>query len=163
MYKLQAVIIAVAVLALAVGAYAYTVVTASTGAVAGIEKEFIGSTTNQYLSNLIVNPLVPNTYQIKLIAPNPNYTKPVTETDLLQAVVQVSTFSYVYGWADGMEYGRGVDLSRISNYIIYCSSPSYFGASTTTWNEGVCTSSLMAAELDIYNMKYSSPTVVPGY
>lgn len=126
------------------------------------------TTTGYYLGTFTKSATFANTWTVSVTGKNPNYKPPlpltfVSAQDLLNALVRVSTSTYPYGWADGIEYGRGYDLSRISNYIVQCGTPSVFGATAANWDRTICTTALMCAEQDIYNTKFSSPTVVPGY
>lgn len=147
----------------------YTVnVYTSTSAVepAKLQKDFIASTTNQYLSTLKAGFF--NAYTLTIRAKNPAYTPPVVSTTivtldrLVDKMILASTWTYIYGAANGMDYQRAVDMNRISNYLINCSSGPYFGVhSTASWNWGTCTTALNVVLQDIYSLKFSSPTVIP--
>lgn len=133
-----------------------------------LNSAFIASTTNQYLGTLTKSTLFANTWTLNITGPNPNYQPPappdnLTAQEVLNALVALSTATYPYGWADGIEYGRGVDLGRLSHYIVNCGTPTVFGATSANWNQGVCTSALMSASQDIYDLRFDSPTIVPGY
>ncbi len=134
---------------------------------ADISADLIASTTAQFLGVLKPSAFLPNTFSLTISGRNPNYKPQPAETasvkDLLNTIVTISTATYPYGWADGMEYGRWVDLGRVSYYVVNCSTPSVFGGSTTTWNAGVCNDALSKVHQDIYDLNYATPTVVPGY
>ena len=75
--------------------------------------------------------------------------------------VDTSTETYVYGFANGMDYERQIDLGRISSYILNCSTSTVFVSSGTPWDAGTCGTALMAAETDIYSLQFSTPPVIP--
>lgn len=138
----------------------------------GLAADFIASTTTQYLGTVTPSAFFSNTWNVVLTGKNPNYNPPpvastptVNADALLQALVTVSTSTYPYGWADGMEYGRVQDLKIVSYYVVNCSTPSVFDVSDSTgiWNSAVCTTALSKAYEGIYQMNFSTPTIIPGY
>jgi hypothetical protein len=134
-----------------------------------IANDLIASTTSQFLGTLKPSTFFSNTFSFTITGRNPDYKPPQVSSgtasvrDLLNTIVTISTSTYPYGWSDGMEYGRWVDLGRVSYYVVNCSTPSVFGASTTTWNAGVCNDALSRVHQDIYELNLATPTVVPGY
>jgi hypothetical protein len=138
---------------------AYTVITASTAAPAGIEAAFIASTTNQFLSTIVPNPFFANTQSITLFGSNPNFNPPPTNADLLNALVTVDSYTYTSGWANGESYQQFQDVNLTGNFIVNCDSP-------TAWNIAIdtttCYAVLGAIENAIYLESLSTPTVVPG-
>jgi hypothetical protein len=79
-------------------AQAYTVVTSTNPA---LEKELICAATTQFSASLFVNPLASNTYQIKLLGESTTYNPAPSNADLLNAVVTVDSYTYVYGFVAG--------------------------------------------------------------
>lgn len=151
---------------------AYTVVVPSTSAPQGIEQTFIAATTTQFEATLFVNPLFAGTYQIQLLGPNPAYNPPVTDADLLQALVTIDSYTYVYGWADGMRYERGHDLGYFTapagqigmpngGFFVNCSSAPYFNVPAI--DSTTCQGVLATVYNFIYQQNFSTPTVVPGF
>ena len=128
---------------------AYTVIQASTFAPAGLEQQFIASTTNQYLANLYVNPLFAGTYQIQLIGPNPAYNPPSLPPTTLQDALSLGATVYAYGWVNGQAYERYDNMRILDGHGISCST------------DTLCASVVTAAINDIYTKNYSTPTAVP--
>lgn len=121
-----------------------------------LQQEFISATTGQYLSTLTPNPFFKDTYSLTITGKNPAYQPSVCPTPGVSP-----TTPFEYGWGFGVEAGEKISMNRISNYILNCSTPAYFGASTTTWSAGSCSTALMAAESDIYSLQFSTPPVLP--
>lgn len=140
----------------------------STADAAFLATDFIANATSQYNATLAPG-LFSNSWKLTISGKNSAYQPPkvstaiVTLDDITRKLVEISTETYVYGWASGIEYGRQVDMSRITDFYLHCSSPTYFNASTTTWSGAACEYSLMAVERDIYNLKFSSPPVFTGF
>ncbi len=144
---------------------AYTVVTLSTSAPASLEKAFINSTTSQFSGTLSTNPFFAGTYQLKLDGLNPNYNPPVQQKALLDSLVSISSYNYVYGWGDGESYQQYVDATQAQSFIVQCSTPSVFvdkTAFTTPWDSQTCAATAWAMYQSIYQLHLSTPTVVPG-
>lgn len=141
----------------------------STAAINPVELQtgLINGLTNQYLSSLTASTAFPGTYTLKVFGPNLAYQPPTVSTtvatldSITKQLTKISTWTYVYGWADGEDYQRQIDMGIISDYILNCSTPSFFGASTTTWSPGTCGTALMQPQLDIYNLQFSTPTLIP--
>lgn len=154
-----------------VPAKASVTVTVSTSAPASLEQKFIADTTRQYVSTMAPTPYFVGSYSIKLFSVNPLYTLPpppvvsstvVTLDTLISEMIDKSTWTYIYGYASGMDYQRHIDMGRISDYMTHCATNTYFNvASSSSWDQGACTTSLAAVLQDIYNLKFSSPTVIP--
>lgn len=87
-------------------AYGFGQVTASTAAAAGLEKAFVAQTTTQFKCELKINPLVSNTYSIKLI----DFGEPQT--------VLGNSFDECIsqGFSDGMDDERYHNLVTIQNF-----------------------------------------------
>lgn len=121
--------------------HAFTQVTISTAAPQGIESTFIAATTNQFQASYFKNPLAANTYAIKIFGLNPNFNPPVTNAMLLNALVTVDTYTYVYGWAGGVSYQQTIEEGVIGNYGNLCDTATSFmliQATTSTWSTGSC-------------------------
>lgn len=148
-------------------AWAYTVVTASTAAPAGIEQKFIAATTAQFNASLFVNPLASNTYAIKLFGLNPNYVPPPQVVPLdFAAIISSVSFNYVYGFVDGQYLERKQDLNMVGSLDVMCSTPTAFGliqATTATWSAATCMDVLGTLNSQIYQQNFSTPTVIGGY
>ena len=126
-------------------------ITTSTGAPSGVGDSFIASTQNQYQAKVTPNPLVSDVYSVVLYGPNPNYNPPVTNADLLNAIVTVDSYTYVYGWVAGQQYERQNDVQIISSH--------YFECDTDT----TCIHAITGAMGDVYTQNFSTPTAVPGF
>lgn len=140
---------------------AYTVIEATPL----LEQALIAQTTSQFDAKLVKNPLVPNTYQITLYSHNKNYNPPVTNADLLKAVVTVDSFTYVYGFVAGMEYQNRVDVDRAGYFEINCSSVPLFNlmnTSTSTFNIDTCKDVTATILNDYYTFRLSTPTYIGG-
>jgi hypothetical protein len=114
--------LALALLLAASPARAYTVVSASSSAPAGIEQLFIANATTTFNAGLVVNPLFPGTYQITLqglLPPNP------------AILVDSGTYSFVFG--EGMETERAQDINNLAGPDVNCdASPYCLGLSSST-------------------------------
>jgi hypothetical protein len=137
-----------------------------------LQAEFIANATNQYDATLTPSPYFPGTYTITIKGKNPNYNPPspstptVNAAQLLNALVQVSSTSYPYGWVDGQRYERYNDLQMLQSYVVQCSSPTSFSlvqATTTTWNAATCGDALWNLYYVIYQQNFAVPPVIPGY
>lgn len=168
-------------LASSANAAMYAVVQTSTGAPASLQANFLASTTNQYQTKLIVNPFTPNTFQLMLYDYNPLYNPPVSNTDLLNALVTVDSYTYVYGWADGETFERSHDLGYFTapvgqlgmpngGFFVNCSSAPYFNglqiSSTTNQLVSIDSTTCNAVLSGVYNFVYqqffSTPTIIGG-
>lgn len=102
-----------------------------------LQAQFNADTTTQYQATLTHN-LASDT--ITVLSRNP--PKKEASGDLTKAVeslVAVTTWSYVYGFANGMTTERGIDLDTFSGFLVACSTPSYFVYSdSASWNTATC-------------------------
>lgn len=145
-------------------ASAFTQVLVSTAAPVGIEQQFLASTTNQYLSQLIVNPLAANTYQLKILGLNPTYNPPPSNTSLLSTIIQLSTQSFGYGFADGMTYQQNAEEGVVGVQGNLCASATFFvltQTSTKTFDRSTCQDVIATIETQLFQMSLSTPTVFP--
>lgn len=163
----------VACVALSAGAMGATYAVNVSLPSAALAKDLLANATNQYIGTITPSAYFANTWTLTLTGKNPNYNPPpppvsstptVDATQLLGALVAVSTSTYPYGWADGMEYGRYLDLGRVSYYDINCSSPTVFdpNVSSATWSVVTCNTALGVVHDSIYQLNLATPTVVPG-
>lgn len=151
-------------LTVATTVHAYSVVTVSTVATAGLETQFIASTTNQYLSNLVVNPFFAGTYQIQLLGQNPNYNPPTPAPTTLEAALSLGATVYVYGFANGMTYQNGVDEGLAITLSNLCSSATNFtlvNTTTATFDTNTCLDAIQNVLDQLFNVDLSTPTVLP--
>lgn len=125
---------------------AYTVIILSTGVPESVEQTLLTQTTTQFNASVIVNPLVNNTYQVKLFGLNPNY-QPITPTPLItldqitQNLTAISTYTYVQGFASGMVYERNNDSGMLGNFMGLCDNATNFfevGQSTFPIDSSTC-------------------------
>jgi len=107
--------IALCVFGLTGTSIAYTVVTTSTAAPAGLEQQFIANATNYMNAIYYKNPFAPNTYQLTLLGLNPQYIKPIDYTD-----------SYTNGYANGTTDQVYREIGVNNGFFNNC-------ASTGTW------------------------------
>ena len=143
---------------------AFTQVAISTGAPLGIETQFLAATTAQFNAVITKNPLAANTYSLKIYGLNPSYLSPLKDSDLLNAIVSLSTQTFVYGFADGMSYQTNVVERLDSNFVTNCSTPSLFNlawTSTDTFDTKTCTDVLMTVLQAMYELNLSTPPVIP--
>lgn len=139
-------------------ASAYTVIQLGSGVPESVEQSLIASTTAQYLGTVFVNPLVSNTYQIKILGLNPNYQAPAPPPTTLEQALSLGATVYVYGFVDGQSYERHHDLGTIQNYQVNCSSPTFFSVAVDSTS---CNAILGQLANDIYTQNFSTPTVIP--
>lgn len=153
-------------------AHTFMQITLSTATPESVEQALLLQITSQFNVNVKPNPFFPNTYQITLFGPNPNYNPPATQADFLNALdraesymATVDSYTYVYGWGDGEGYGRGVDIQCAGSYLINCSTPSLFNliqTSTATFDRSTCQDVLGTLSGALYQLNLDTPTVVPG-
>lgn len=158
-------------------AYGYTVVSLSTSAPAGLESQFIASATSQYLSTLTANPFVGNTYTLVLKAINPAYQPPAPAVDpnatialLLnqidkneQYMENVDSYTYVFGWASGLQYQNSVDEGEVAGFDLFCSTPTKFNlvlTSSSTFDRKTCSDTLDTILQTLYTLNISTPPIV---
>lgn len=139
------------------GEAAPTYITYASSAPVGTQPAVEASIEAQWTTAL--NPFFPDT--LKIYGPNPLYNPPVTNADLLNAIMTVDSYTYVYGWAQGMQYERNTDIGTLDDFVMNCSSPTFFGVvaiDTTT-----CVTVLEKLGDDIYTQNFSTPTIIPGF
>lgn len=106
-------------------------------------------TVGRYLGISKASPFFANTYSVTVNGKNPNYQGPLVSTTLItldsitQRLTDISSDTYAYGMANGMDYQKKIMLDGIGTFLQACSSAAYFNTSTTSWNQGVCTTTLM--------------------
>ena len=156
-------------------AYGYTVITFANGVPESVEKQLIASTTAQFLAVVKSNPLAANTYSITINGLNPNYNPPIviTGADLLkqldldtQYLATVDSYTYVYGFADGMDYQNNVDENVAANFAVNCSTPTAFQllqTSTATFDRSTCQDVLSSVLDTLYELDLSTPPVLGGF
>lgn len=143
---------------------AYTVITVSTGAPQGLESQFIAQTTAQFTATVTPNPFFAGTQSIVLEGANPNYNPQPTNADLLNALVAVSTYGYVYGYAGGMVYQNQVDSGLAANLGLNCAVPSNFTltqTSATTFDNNTCVDVITNVLTALYQVTLSTPPALP--
>jgi hypothetical protein len=133
-----------------------------------VEQNFLADTTAQWLGTLTSNAFFPNTYTFVLTGPNTAFNPPPSNIDLLNAVITVDSYTYVYGWADGMSYDRASNMQLIANIEGQCASSTTFIVDGSTWNTvyvdtATCRAVLNESWQQLYQLNYASPTVVPGF
>jgi hypothetical protein len=149
-------------IALCARAEAYTVVTST--APATLEQALIAQIQNQFVATVFVNPLVPNTWQIKLLGVNPNYNPLVTNQQMLDATVLMSTTNFVYGFADGMTYQQKVQEGSVGFLGNLCATATYFNliqTSSKTFDRSTCQDVITTIEDALFELSLSTPTPIP--
>lgn len=147
-------------------ASAYTTVVLSPSTPETIESELIADLTNQFNIQLTVNPYFPNTYQLTVLGVNPAYNPQPTNADLLNAVVTVDSYTYVYGWADGAENQNTISESMIANYYVNCSTPTAFNlaqSTVSTFSAATCQDVTQTIFNSLYQLQLSTPPVLNGF
>jgi hypothetical protein len=130
-----------------------------------LELDFLANATNQYLGTLTKSAFFANTYSFSVTRKNPAYQPPAPPLDpnrIVNEFIANSTYTYVYGWANGMENERAKNLRSISDFSVQCSSPGFYGV-TGAWDVRVCTTTLANIHQYIYDQSFSTPTVIPGF
>lgn len=129
--------------------------------------ELLATTTTQYVAGYADSPYAQNTTIVTVTKKNPNYIPPSVSTttiavnEIIKKLVVISTWTYVYGWADGMDNARKVDLSILSEGVKHCDSFAYFDSIVTImWSKQECIDTLMAMSSDILLIQKSTPTFV---
>lgn len=98
-------------------------VTNSAGVSESVGKDLIAKTTAQFNAQLIVNPIVSNTYTIKLLGLNPNYVLPYISADMLMKL-------QVFPYAAAMGYERNNDASILGAFMSLCGNATNFNMVT---------------------------------
>lgn len=137
---------------------AYMVVTTSTAAPQGFAASVIQALTSQFTATVTPNPFAANTYSIVLFSPNPGYQQPVSDQDLLNALVAVSSNDYVYGFANGQNYDQRVQDNLVESFEVNCSTPM---VGVANWDQSTCEAVTEAIDGAIFEESLSTPTVIP--
>lgn len=148
---------------------AYTVITSTQPA---LEEQLIASATAQFVGTVVPNPFVGNTWSINITAPNPLYNPPLTNKQLLDSLVTVDSYTYVFGWGDGTTYTRAQDAIQSDALFQACTSTKTFatpppGISTTSWvvphiDSTTCQFVTNYISDSIWAILDSTPTIIPG-
>lgn len=121
------------IIVLAVNVHAYTVITLSTGTTETTEQALLDQIKSQFNASVLVNTLVPNTYQIKLFGLNPNYITPpavVTLDQVTGKLVAISTNTAELLYGQGMTYERNNDAGAIGYFMSLCDNATNFTLTT---------------------------------
>lgn len=138
---------------------AYTVVTTSNSTPPGLEQSFIAATTAQFQAVVTSNPLVSNTYSIKLLGVNPYYNAPEAPPSNLEQSLSLGATVYAYGFGAGQGYDQHVQLGIVGNFAVNCSTPI---PDVPTYDPATCQAVTGAISNAIYLQSLSTPTVVGG-
>ncbi len=140
----------------------------SSAAPSGMQNDVIATVTTYYNASVIPTPFFPNNRNVTIFSKKAIVVPPVdpgliTLNTITNKLVAISSDTFVYGFADGLDYQRVIDLWRLGVYQVNCSSPTFFHPSITEppWNPSTCSAALGFAWEDIYNLKYSTPIVIP--
>lgn len=79
-----------------------------------------------------------------------------------QFMTTVASFTYTNGWADGASYQQFQDYNTAGQFLVNCSSPTYFPNPSLSWDLGTCQAVVAALYSYIYDVHTGTPTVVPG-
>ena len=140
---------------------AYTVITSPNAA---MDAPLIAATTIQFNATVLTNPFFPGTYNVTVNGLNPSYNPPISNEDLLNAVVAASTTNYVPGFADGMTYQQTQEEGLVGSFGINCSSPTAFvleQTTTGTFNTSTCQDVIATIEDALFEESLSTPTPIP--
>lgn len=118
---------------------------------AQVQEEFIASATAQWNVSLLPSAYFPGTFtmniQSKKVLPPSGQAACDLDKDI-SLMVAASTWTYVYGFANGQQYERGRDLNTIGNMAVTCST------------ETTCSEGLGNASSTIYQQNFADPTVI---
>lgn len=143
---------------------AYTVVQVSTASPSSLEQSFIAATTAQFSGTVFVNPFFPGTFQILLTGENSSYNPVVSNQDLLNEITQISTSTFIYGFADGMTYQQTTEEGSIGFLGNLCGSATSFSLIQTTaqtFDKNTCEDVVTTIESQLFAMSLSTPTPLP--
>lgn len=155
-------------LALPVLAAGYTinVYIADSPEAASIKDSFIARTTDFFDATVKQSTFFTNTFSVNVKGLNPGYVPPAPDPGIatLETITRdltaISTWTYVYGWADGTERERQSNADILGSYIVECSSPAHFGVDPDAeWSEGTCNTALMGPIQDIYEKSLEIPVI----
>jgi hypothetical protein len=137
-----------------------------------VETSFLASTTAQFQAILTPNPFASNTYAVNLFGFNPNYVAPgqivpsapcQLDQDISNMVAN-STWTFVYGFADGMTYQQNQETGVVGYFGNLCRSATYFNlieSSTKTFSAATCSDVIETIENQLFNLSVSTPIVIP--
>lgn len=139
------------------------------GVPASLQADFIANATTYFNGQLVANQYVPGSYNLtitgKKAAPPPPPTQCPSDFDRdLALMVSASTWTYVYGFANGASDERFRDMTTVSNYLVQCSSPSIFNhvtGSTSSWDVFTCQDALGTAVMRINEQNTGEPSFIP--
>jgi hypothetical protein len=129
-----------------------------------LEQQFLNATAQQFDVVIASNPFFSNTYTMQLLGNNTNYNPAPTMMDLLNDLVAVDTYTFVYGFADGMVYQQTSETNLVSGLESLCGSATSYNlvqTSTKTFDLGTCEDVTGTIIEQLYNMSTSTPTVIP--
>lgn len=126
------------------------------------QNQFIADTTTQYSATVTPSPYFANTYSVVVSSRNatqsPVSPGPLVTLDtLVDKQTRISTWTFVQGMADGMGVERYNDLTILTDWVVKCSSPSYFNfVSTPAWSVAACQAGISKASGDIWQQNFST-------
>lgn len=118
---------------------------------AALQADIISVATNTYSATITPSTFFAGSYTVNLISKKPSVPvgpSACTLDDSIKAIVEVTTKSYVYGYANGMQYERNTDLTTIGNMAVVCST------------DTSCAQALGDASTAIFDQNFSTPTVI---
>jgi hypothetical protein len=142
-----------------------TVITVQISTSTAIENQFITATEQQFNVTVATNPYFPNTYTINLVGLNSNYNPPPTNAQLLNDLVTVDSYTFTYGFADGMTYQQTQEEGLIGGQGDLCAYPTSYTlveTSTATFSKNTCYDVINTLEQEIFEMSLSTPSVIPS-
>jgi hypothetical protein len=113
----------------------FITVQTSTGAVPTLGAQFLSEVQNRFTATTLTNPFFPGTYQVMLYGTNPSFNPPLSDSDTIQMLqgqidsdaqylANVDSYTYVYGFAAGIDQQRQTDGMEASFGFTDCvSSP----------------------------------------
>ena len=98
----------------------FITVQTSTSAPANLGSTFLSAAQNQFTATVLTNPFFPGTYQMMLYGLNPSFNPPVSDSDTIQILqnqinadaqylTNVDSYTYVFGFAAGLDQQRQTD------------------------------------------------------
>lgn len=115
------------------------------------QQDFIAGLEDRYVLSVSTPMFFPNDRKVIVLGVK-DYTPPpppippeiITLNTIAEKLVEISSDTYVYGFAAGMEYERKLNLDLVGSYVVNCSSPSFFNytSTQTVWQPLTCYSSL---------------------
>lgn len=148
-------------------AWCYSVVQLSTAAPLGLEAQFIAATTTQFTATVTSNPFFAGTYQISLLGLNPTYNPLITNAQLLeqinldtQYIATVDSYTYVYGYAQGMTDQQTTEEGFVGSLGNLCGSPTNYAliqTTTGTFSQATCQDVVATIENQLFDLSLSTP------